>query len=152
MTSAVSMPAGHEMVAADFDAYENLTAARVFYQPVWASSGTQPAIGNGTFFGLYRQMGKHVFAFISLTMGSTTTFGTGTYTFTLPVTAIGSYGAIGAAYILDSGTANRSAICWNITTTTVQLVSSADGDVGATVPQTFAVSDIILANILYEAA
>lgn len=54
------------------------------YTPVWGSSGTQPALGNGTLTGRYSILGKTCFAFMELTIGSTTTFGTGDYTLSLP--------------------------------------------------------------------
>ena len=128
-----------------------ISAAWTAYTPTWTAS-VNPAIGNGTIVGSYRRVGKTVNAVAKITMGSTTTFGTGTYVISLPVTAVSAVLAVGSLYILDSGTANRSGICLTNSTTSVQMVSSADGDVGPTVPQTFAANDIILVSITYEAA
>ena len=54
------------------------------YTPTWASSGTQPVIGNGTLTGQYLQVGKQLFVQIHCLAGTTTTFGTGTYSWSLP--------------------------------------------------------------------
>jgi hypothetical protein len=57
----------------------------------WTSTGTQPAQGNGTWQGLFMQVGGLVCFNASITAGSTTTFGTGQYRFALPVTPINSW-------------------------------------------------------------
>lgn len=54
------------------------------YTPVWSSGGTQPSIGNGTLTGKWRRVGCFIEAEIYLLAGSTTTFGTGSYAFSLP--------------------------------------------------------------------
>lgn len=64
--------------------YNTITVSKA-YTPIWGSTGTQPSIGNGSIVGNYTQVGNMVTAEIVLTMGSTTTFGTGSYSFTLPV-------------------------------------------------------------------
>lgn len=55
------------------------------YTPTWSTSGTAPSLGNGTLTGyynvFYRRYGVVLFSFVA---GSTTTFGTGTWSFTLP--------------------------------------------------------------------
>ena len=58
----------------------------VEYTPVWSTTGTQPVLGNGTIYGRYALLGRMVFLYIELTMGTTTTYGTGTFNFSLPVT------------------------------------------------------------------
>ncbi len=61
------------------------------WSPAWTTTGTAPAIGNGSIVGEYTEVGKLVTAFIVLTAGSTTTYGTGTWIFTLPVTSHVAY-------------------------------------------------------------
>jgi hypothetical protein len=61
------------------------------YTPTWtASSGTAPAIGNGTLVGRYWQLGATVFFRIYMLTGSTTTFGTtgATWYFAIPVSPL----------------------------------------------------------------
>jgi hypothetical protein len=58
------------------------------YTPTWTvAAGTNPVIGNGTITGRFIQLGKWVFFNVAVQSGSTTTFGTGNYLFSLPVTA-----------------------------------------------------------------
>lgn len=73
------------------------------FTPTWGASSVNPAIGNGTIVGSYVRVGKMCMFQFSLTMGSTTTFGTGEWTFTAPFTAAKT--GVGSAWALDSGTA-----------------------------------------------
>lgn len=51
----------------------------------WTGSTTNPTIGNGTWEGKYIQAGKLVTFSINITMGSTTTYGTGNWQLAFPV-------------------------------------------------------------------
>src|SRR5690606_23340806 len=61
------------------------------YTPSWVSSGTQPNLGNGTLTGQYTLIGDTCHFHITLTFGSTTSFGTGTHRLTLPQAAHSSF-------------------------------------------------------------
>lgn len=54
------------------------------YTPAWTGSSSNPTIGNGQIIGKYKSMGKLLFLRIFLSVGSTTTLGSGTYAFGLP--------------------------------------------------------------------
>lgn len=56
----------------------------ISFTPTWSSSGTQPSIGNGTIVGKYRRVGDSVEVFTEIYSGSTTTYGTGIYSFSMP--------------------------------------------------------------------
>jgi hypothetical protein len=77
------------------------------YTPAWTAVTTAPAIGNGTLTGKYAVVGKVCHFTALVTFGSTTTFGSGAYTFSLPVTA----GALGGlpqfAGVASSGAGGR---------------------------------------------
>lgn len=60
-------------------------AAGTAYTPTWTGSGSNPSIGNGGLGGRYWLVGKILFLRIQLTVGSTTAFGTGQWSFGLPV-------------------------------------------------------------------
>lgn len=80
----------------------------VTYTPVWGSGGTAPAIGNGTLTGAYHKVGKLCHVRVFWQAGSGTTFGTGTYTFSLPFTAASPSGLttavwVGSALLRDQG-------------------------------------------------
>ncbi len=54
------------------------------YNPSWTASVTNPVIGNGTITGGYMQLGETVFVQGRILAGSTTTFGSGNYSISLP--------------------------------------------------------------------
>ncbi|WP_418063947.1 hypothetical protein [Pimelobacter simplex] len=54
------------------------------YTPTWSASTTNPVLNNGTIAGRYIKPGNLLFFRINLTMGSSTTFGSGAYALTLP--------------------------------------------------------------------
>lgn len=124
------------------------------YTPAWTGSGSNPAIGNGTLAGKYRQIGKSIDYEINILMGSTTTFGSGTYSFSLPVTASASvsYHPMGWGIVRDGGAAPLVRFPTFSSTTTVNLIDVAGTIVAATVPFTFANTDRIIIAGQYEAA
>jgi hypothetical protein len=67
----------------------NAFGATTSYTPSWTAA-TNPAIGNGTIVGSYTQVEKTVYFRVVISFGSTTTFGSGAYTITLPTTATGT--------------------------------------------------------------
>lgn len=147
----VTFLALQELTAADLADYERLTEAWETYTPTWTSSGTQPAIGDGTLVGRKMEVGKNRWNYIQFGAGSTTTFGTGTYFWGLSDTAIRQHPA--PMYIFDSGTANRLALAF-ITTglSTIFGITVSNTDVAATVPQTWANGDSMVCLIHYEVA
>lgn len=74
-----------------FGSFVNITGVPVTdwisYLPVWGSTGTQPTLGNGTIAGKYKLIGDSQEVHFELNVGSTSTNGTGGYTFSLPFTA-----------------------------------------------------------------
>lgn len=156
MTQPVIIPAGHELLAPDFDAYENLTGAWAAYTPVWTTGGTAPALGNGSLVGNFFQAGMLVHVRIVLTMGTTTTFGTSTYRLSLPVTPK-AHSLLVAACEDASASARWAGQAWII-------AQSATGDnmrimmppnnnpVTNTVPFTWASADKLILAGSYEAA
>jgi hypothetical protein len=126
------------------------------YTPTWTSTGTAPAYGNAALSARYQQIGKHIHAHGEVTFGSTTTFGTGTWRFALPVAVVaaGSYGTAmgyhGGSWILfecgDPG--NLSQMSFNYGATYLGALTGA----GVSAPWTWASGDIIRWNMSYEAA
>jgi len=128
------------------------------YVPVWRSSGTAPAIGNGSLTGRFMQVGKTVFFSIHFVAGSTTTFGTGNYTVTLPVAAVALSARVGVYGNLTDISATTSYIAFLYWTngTTANLVTNGSGGAHATVtniaPFTWANTDEWAYQGCYEAA
>ena len=126
------------------------------YTPTWTATTTNPSLGNGTIVGGYRRIGDVVDFYFVLTMGTTTTFGTGSWRFTLPVAvadANNNYGYIGNA--LDSGTAWYSGLIGSgaiiPSTTTFGMRNTADtSSISSTVPFTWATNDVLLFKGSYK--
>ena len=133
-------------------------AAWVTYTPVWTSGGTAPAIGNGTLAGRYSITGKTVNVIINMIAGSTTTFGTGSYTFSLPFQAANQVvSEVGLAHLLDttrwaghiivSPNANNAGPFFPASSTDTRLTG-----VTSTVPQTLTTAAQIRLTFAYEMA
>lgn len=75
------------------DQWNDIIAAWTAYTPSWTSTGTQPSLGNGSISGWYKSVGKLCTAIFEVTFGTTTTFGSGTYGWSLPFTAASPAGA-----------------------------------------------------------
>lgn len=132
------------------------------YVPTWAASGTAVAIGNATAVGRFARLGKMVHAYGQINFGSTSTFGTGSYSFALPVAAnaahVAAGGNIGHAQLNDiSAGAGDFAVVEAVSSAAMQIITDATylgtrSAITNTSPWTWAVSDILSWNILYEAA
>ena len=134
------------------------------YTPVWTAATTNPAIGNGTISGKYCQVNKLVVARINVTFGSTTTYGSGNFFFSYPVTAAAPISAneriLSAGQYIDTSASNSYSLLgsYNSSSTTefrVQVFTSASQSLqlmAATVPFTAATTDAFQLNICYEAA
>jgi len=140
----------------------NYETAWTSYTPAWTTDGvTQPVIGDGSLTGAYKQIGKTVFVRVRLYYGTTTTSGTGTFYFSLPVTSSTSWGIQMPVSILDNGNAWYQATAngeyGGFTTKTALIGQSAGGanssqGVTGTFPFTFGNLDSIQFNGTYESA
>jgi len=73
------------------------------YSPSWTASTTNPVIGNGTITGRYKAIGKTVFVSVKINMGTSTTYGSGTWRVSLPVNAFSASSAMFPTVFLDNG-------------------------------------------------
>ncbi len=137
-----------------------VTAASAWssYTPAWTATGTAPNLGNATVTGRYLQIGKTVHLSVRILFGTTSTFGTGAYSFSLPVAASASGGGrTGSAYCRDTSATSAGHFQGNcvidpgISTTTLYVIN-VNAQVGATTPFTWANTDHISFTITYEAA
>jgi hypothetical protein len=123
------------------------------YTPTWTAATTNPVLGNGTLTGFYQRVGKTVHFWIKLSVGSTTTFGTGAYAFSLPPVANIDEQACAAVLRDSSVPTNYGMVGWVQSSTSILNVStSAGGLFSATVPVTLANSDRFSMSGTYEAA
>ena len=111
------------------------------FTPTWTGTSTNPAIGNGSADYYWRWDGQSVQFMISLKFGSTTTYGSGQWSFTgLPFTA--SFIPIGSI-VMFTGVANPAGtliqVCGVLSSNTLSLYYGAmAGVLTGTSPDTFA--------------
>lgn len=129
------------------DALTGIQAAWDSYTPTWTAVTTNPVLGNGTLTGAWLRIGKTFRFRISLTMGSSTTYGTGPWRFALPAgahAAYGIYATFGTASLVDTSASARSVrfpFAPAAGPTTVGLIDVAAVQVDATTPFTWANTD-----------
>jgi hypothetical protein len=129
------------------------------YVPVWTAASVDPVLNNGTLTGKYKLIGKTCFVRLRLQMGSTTTYGTGAWYFSLPFNAVSAYGVIMPATMLNNGAAWYSGIVnggrlGNTSKSEIQWQNTggtADG-ISPTVPFTWGDTDELEFNGSYEIA
>ncbi|MEU0991926.1 hypothetical protein [Streptomyces sp. NPDC005953] len=69
------------------DQFNSMFAAWTAYTPAWSSAGTAPVIGNGSITGRYMKVGRTCHVAIRHVCGSSTTYGSGGYLWSLPFTS-----------------------------------------------------------------
>jgi len=152
--------AGHVPTAAELDTLHDALAAIVepwtTYVPVWTTTGTAPVLGNGTLTGNYSQDGKMIICRGCLTLGSTSTVGTGTWIITTPVSAVDA-NQVGTAVVWDqsAGAARLSGTVVFNTTANFTVYIGTGGAVSNTIPAFaggWGTGDKIIWQITYEAA
>lgn len=142
-----------------------IAGAWTSYTPVWTAATTNPAIGNGTITGRWKTLGDNlVIGQINITTSTsgTTTFGSGSYSWSLPVAASSaqlSFFPIGQAYVFKgSGGGEVGGTCRLFNSTTVQALAAPTTGSGtvwsSTVPLTWSTSSFIFfaLQFIYEPA
>lgn len=134
----------------------------VEYTPEWTATTTNPTVGNGSIVGRWRRVGDTGFYQIRVNFQSTTTAGSGDYSFSLPTGQTmdaskiimdgGALAPLGSGNVLDnlSQVYVIGSVSQSLTNTTVRLTydsgSSTATIVGATAPITWATGDGIYLN------
>lgn len=141
------------------DQFNSMFGAWTAYTPSWSSSGTAPNIGNGTIIGRYMKFGRTVVCHINLAMGSTTTYGTGSYNFSLPSTSANAGASLlGNAQILQGTNrwVGQSVLSPNTATTSPFFPTSSTSTLTdfmtGTQPQTLASGAQLRLTLVYESA
>jgi hypothetical protein len=120
---------------------EHIQGGVIAYTPSWTSTGTAPALGNGTLTGEYEVVGSRVSIAITFTAGTTTTFGTGDWRFSVPITVTGQRREI-EGYATDSSAGQfRLTFTQFVTGTTILVFADQTAPFSATVPFTWANAD-----------
>jgi hypothetical protein len=129
------------------ETFQSTISGASTYTPTWGGTGSNPSLVNGTISGRYMRQGNWGVLHVAMTMGASTTYGTGQWTWTLPPgwTALAA-GFSGWAQILDNGTKRYPCTCYLETTTQIRLVqpvAAGDGGVSSTQPHTWASTDAL---------
>jgi hypothetical protein len=138
----------------NFDALTNLEG----FTPTWTGTGSNPAIGNGAISGGYINAGDLTWFYVSITMGSTTTYGTGSWGLSLPVAPFSTFrwGFEGTAR--DSSASQTWRITGEVASGAIALRCDATTagnqlrDITPTVPFTWATNDTFLVTGKYRTA
>lgn len=123
------------------------------YTPTWTGASVNPAIGNGTIVGRYVKRGRIVDVAIRITMGSTTTYGTGGWFFSLPFIPTTAIVYTGGARVLDSGTNIRTGVTQSLTDGTARCIAEIDSDtaqIDSARPMTWANGDELKLFLSYS--
>lgn len=133
------------------------------YPVEWHASGTAPAVGNGSLSGYYVKHGRLVTARIMLNSGSSTTFGSGFYWWTLPVAAAvngipaGQFAQCGSMVVSTSGSGTfytaAAFIAQSLPGQVNGLINNSGSFLGASNPVAFSGSGCqFQTSITYESA
>jgi hypothetical protein len=140
------------------DQFNSMFAAWTTYSPIWTASTTNPSLGNGTLTGRHMKIGRTVITHINQTMGSTTTYGSGNYNWTIPFQAANAGATyVGSAQLL--GTARwggQTVISPNASTLSAHFPRATTDTridfMHATRPETLADTAQLRMTFVYEAA
>lgn len=121
------------------------------YTPTWTAASVNPSLGNGSITGIASKVGRTVTVQVRLIPGSTTTFGTGVWYFSVPYIPSTTLPAQGAAHVVDTGTGNYVGVVGTLTdgTARVQVYGDTGTAYSATVPHTWASTDVLGFSITY---
>lgn len=144
---AVALDTGREYT---WDGNLWLSGIWTAYTPIWTGTGGNPVLGNGSLSGRFQIINQKTMLFyISLGIGSTTTFGAGRWEFSLPHAPIGyadGFTTFGRALVRDAGTRNYGCDVVFTSPNRVHLwrdAGAAEATVTPTTPMPWAASDFM---------
>jgi hypothetical protein len=141
------------------DQFADLFASWSSYSPSWTAATTNPSLGNGALTGRQKTVGKRCDVKIELTIGSTTTVGSGQYSFSVPAlsSGVGSSVSVGVGHGLVGSRFDLNVLCTSnqtnlsvagpTSTTNNTLVFIGSGGIAGT---PFAAGHVIRASLTYE--
>lgn len=141
---------------AKFDAADPLASTKISWSsaaftPTWTTPGTAPSLGNGTITGQYFRMDNFFFATILLTPGSSTTFGTNSFRFSLPFNTTATTGGIWNA-VQNAGAATYCGAVARATADTMECHAPTGtyATISSTAPFTWSSDDTLQLTITGE--
>lgn len=163
ITPQITIQSGSDNIALQGNSYNNLPIIdnstnsrnlldswRIAYTPALTSGGTAPSLGNGTISASYYRNGATTTVVGQLTIGSTTTLGTGGLKVSLPHAMRNDIDfAGGIVYMNRGGTIYQGFIQIPTGTAVADLLRDTSGSVTATSPGTFASGDFMRWSFTY---
>jgi len=122
---------------------------RADYAIDWTASSTDPTIGNGELKGRYVLSGSTCTVFVELTIGSTTTFGSGDFRFSVPFRSVFGSRAYGSGLILNDVVQNIIPQV-NSASSVAALYDENGNILSASSPSPWSAGDTIRFQITYE--
>lgn len=124
----------------------------ITYTPVCSAAGVPITLGNGTITGVYSREGRTIRAMIRLLPGTTTSFGAGQLSFTLPQATSFAYNQVDChgRFEATSGTMYRINGRIAASGSTVLLERDTTGSVTSTAPGTMASTGAITMTVVYD--
>lgn len=125
------------------------------YAMNWRAITADPGIGNGSIVAKTIQVGKLTFARWVVTMGSTTSYGTGAYIFTLPFTVNQPAQTVvsGSGMLYDTSAQLQYMFQPYVNTDQASVIFTASGNrLTGSAPVALATGDIISGSVIYEAS
>lgn len=123
------------------------------YTPAWTASTTNPTLGNGTLTGRIIHAGKFVYLSWDLTIGSTTTLGSGVYGWSIPVTLQNFRAVAGTVELFDaSAVSTFLRLPQGLNGTSVGAADMAAARVSNSSPIAWATGDHIVGTLVLEEA
>lgn len=122
------------------------------YTPTWTGSGSNPSVGNGSLSSVWSRRGRQITWTLDLNIGSTTTFGTGEWRFSLPPGGVSaSQPAWGSCLMYDSSGTPVVGVIYVAAGATYAVVymHGTAGTMSPTAPFTWANGDFLRAQISY---
>jgi hypothetical protein len=141
-----------------WDTYFKTPISWTSFTPTWTAVTTNPVIGNGSLTGKYIKVGRLVVCKINVVPGSTTTYGVGAYSWSLPFAAAGSsIDDLGTARLTAASTyIGQCIIATGGTTVSATFPTAANASIAAnmsnTAPATFANGNVMRLTASYESA
>lgn len=148
--------AGETVTAAELnaeirDAFTNLQAGWTSWTPTLTAASTNPSLGTGSSLGVYSRIGKTVYYRGRVLFGSGATFGSGTYSISLPVASSGSTLLVGSGLIIQGTFYNFQSLASGASTFSM-YAHGASSAASPTAPATFTTSGSIYFWGMYDAA
>ncbi len=121
------------------------------YVVAWTAGATNPVIGNGTTSGKFRLSGVFCTTTLQVQAGSTTTFGSGSYYLSVPITSSTSnIMQSGNAVYVDNGVQQYfGTVRLDANSSTLYCFYSLNSPTTSVAPFTFGNGDILSVNITY---